>query len=70
MNKRLELTVPPCIESSYLLATLCAFIGNFMILCPTEVSHYELHRKLHKTVTDNSAIAVSFVYSTARKGGV
>ena len=30
-----------------------------MILYPAEPSHYELHRKPHETMTDNSAIAVS-----------
>ena len=99
---RLELTVPPHIDSSYLLAsdtptkrlvmqrqacsylvevrnydciafsdrTLCAFIHSFMIGWPAELSHYELHRKPHKTVTDNSAIAVSLAHSAARKGGI
>ena len=84
---RLELTIPPYIESSNLLAsdtptkwlaarwhcvfwvhtyTLCAFID----LCPAELSHYELHRKPHETVTHNFAIAVSLACSTARKGGL
>ena len=39
-------------------------------VCPAELSHYELYRKPHETVTDNSAIAVSFARSAARKGGV
>ena len=30
-----------------------------MIPCPAELSHYELHRKLRETVTDNSATAAS-----------
>ena len=31
---------------------------------------FELHHKLHKTVMDNSAIAVSLTCSMARKGGL
>ena len=50
--------------------TLCAFIDSFMILCPAEQSQYKLHRKPHKTVMDNSAIAVSLAHSTAKKGGI
>ena len=50
--------------------TLYAFVDNLMILCPAELSHYELHRKSHEMVTDNSAIAVSLARSTAGKGSV
>ena len=85
-RRRLELTVPPYIECSYLLANdtptkrlamqqqariaswwwcenciafltaHCAFIDNFMILCPAELSHYKLYRKPHETVTDNQSL--------------
>ena len=60
-----QLVVVRKLHRVFWLHTLCAFIDNFIILCPAELSHYELHHKLHE-----SAIAVSLAHPTARKGGV
>ena len=45
-------------------------VPSLIILCPAELSHYELHRKPYETVTNNSAVAVSLARSTARKGDI
>ena len=56
-----------CIASSDCTHSAPSLIHDHLA---TELSHYEVHRKPHKTVTDNSAIAVSLAHSTVRKGGI
>ena len=56
--------------ASHFLIAHSLHLHWFMILCPAELRHYELHHKQHETVTDNSAIAVSPYVLHSEKTGI